>query len=199
MSSPVTGLVLAGGESRRMGREKAWLPWGRLTLIEHVVETLRPVTDEVIVAVKDATKFRHLHATVVEDLVPDAHALGGIYTGLRAASTQRCFVCACDAPFLNMGLLRLLMEQADGYDLVMPRSAVGLEPLHALYARSALPAIEAQLRQRRWDLRALVPLVRARVIEAAVWRPYDSEGRCFLNLNSREEYAACLRRGRRGE
>ncbi len=193
MNSPVTGLVLAGGASRRMGREKAFLPWGRSTLIEHVVETLRPVTDEVIVAVKDAREFRHLHATVVADLVPDAHALGGIYTGLRMATHVRCFVCACDAPFLSTKLIRFLIQQADGVDLVIPKTAQGLQPLHAMYATSALPVIEEQLRARRWDLRMLVPKLRARIIEPETILRVDPEGLSFFNINTPAEYTAARR------
>lgn len=192
MAEPVTGIILAGGNSRRMGRDKAFLPWGQTTLIEHLLERLRPVTDELVVAVKDARRFRHLKAMVVEDCVPDAHALGGLYTGLKAATNERCFVCACDAPFLNPRLIRFLVEQADGYELVIPKTAQGLQPLHALYATSALLAIEEQLREQRWDLQALVPQVHAKVIEPEVIMQDDPEELSFFNINTPEDYAkAC--------
>ena len=122
----VTGLILAGGQSRRMGRDKARLPWGAVTLIEHVIDTVRPLVEELIVSVRDARQVPRLAVHVVEDLVPDAHALGGLYTGLRAASYARCFVCACDAPFLHPALIRFLIEQADGCDLVVPETDEGL-------------------------------------------------------------------------
>ena len=198
MGSQLTGVILAGGASSRMGTDKAHLAWGSRTLIAHVIETLRPVVNEVIVAVKDARKFCGLNAKVVEDLVPDAHALGGLYTGLVLASHERCLACACDAPFLNPRLVRFLVEQAVGYDLVIPRTAHGLQPLHAVYAKSALPAIEQQLHRQQWDLCALVPKVRAKIIEPALMAPYDPEGLSCFNLNTPEDYAqACrVRRGR---
>ena len=106
------------------------------------------------------------------------------------ASNPTCFVCGCDAPFLNPTLIRYLVEQAEGYDLVVPRTAQGLHPLHAVYAKSALPAMEAQLRQGRWDLQALVPALRARIIAPQAWRRVDREGRSFSNLNTPADYAA---------
>lgn len=197
MAEGVTGLILAGGLSARMGRDKARLPWGKATLLDHVIETLRPLVDELLVAVDDAGRFRGLNVRVVEDLVPGAHALGGLYTGLLAASHEQCFACACDAPFLSAGLIRLLLERADGprgpadrCDLVIPQTPEGLQPLHAVYAKSALPVIERQLRRREWDLKALVPKVRARIVGFDEVLQADPQGLSCLNLNTPEEYAA---------
>jgi len=180
-----------------MGRDKARLPWGESTLLEHVIETLRPLVDELLLVVDDAGRFRDLDIRVVEDLVPGAHALGGLYTGLLAASHERCFACACDAPFLSAGLVRLLIARADGpdgsaarYDLVIPLTPAGLQPLHAVYARSALAAIERQLRRREWDLKALVPKVRAHIVAFDEVLQADPQGLSCVNLNTPEEYAA---------
>jgi molybdopterin-guanine dinucleotide biosynthesis protein A len=172
-----------------MGQDKAHLPWGDRTLVEHVIETLRPVTDEIIVVAKDAVSFSHLRARVVEDLVRGAHALGGLYTGLRLAAHERCFVCACDTPFLNPALIQFLIQQADGWDLVIPRTREGLQPLHAVYRRSILPAMEEQLRMQQWDLRALVPNVRARVIGPEQIARLDPAALSFFNVNTPEDYA----------
>src|SRR3989338_3011066 len=189
MSRAVTGVILAGGESRRMGRDKAHLPWGDRTLIEHIVDTLRPVTNEIIVVANDAVPFSHLRTRVVEDLVLGAHALGGLYTGLTLAAHEQCFVCACDAPFLNPALIQFLIQQADGWDLVIPRTREGLQPLHAVYRRSILPAIEEQLRMQRWDLRAVVPNVRACIIGPEQIARFDPEALSFFNVNTPNDYA----------
>jgi molybdopterin-guanine dinucleotide biosynthesis protein A len=202
MAEGVTGIILAGGESRRMGRDKAFLPWGDTTLIEHLLERLRPVTDEVIVAVnpalsrkggvKDARAFRHLKARVVEDCVPDAHALGGLYTGLRAASHEVCFVCACDVPFLHPALIRFLIKQAEGYDAVIPRTPTGIQPLSAVYRKSALLAIKDQLHQQQFTLARLAERLRVHIVKAETLHRFDATGLSFLNVNTPEEYiAAC--------
>jgi len=189
MREGVSGIILAGGNSRRMGRDKAFLPWGNTTLIEYVIERLRPVTDELIVAVKDARPFRHLKAMVVEDCVPDAHALGGLYTGLRAARYDLCFVCACDAPFLNVQLIHFLVGQANGYDLVIPKTRRGLEPLHAVYAKSALGVIEEQLKNQQWDLKVLVQRLCSNVITPELIHRFDSEELSFFNVNTPQDLA----------
>lgn len=189
MASAVTGVILAGGESRRMGQDKAHLPWGDRTVIEHIIETLRPLTDEIIVVAKDAAPLSHLHARIVEDLVPDAHALGGLYTGLALAAQERCFVCACDMPFLNPRLIRFLAGQITGYELVIPRSVEGLQPLHAVYAKSALQAIEGQLNTRHWDLGNLVFQLDAYIIEPEIVAQHDPEGRSCVNINTPHEYS----------
>ena len=193
MTKAVTGVILAGGASRRMGQDKAHLPWGDRTLIEHIIDTLRPVTDEIIVAAKDAAPFSYLHARVVEDLVLGAHALGGLYTGLTLAAHEQCFVCACDAPLLNPALIQFLIRQAEGWDLVIPRTREGLQPLPAVYRKPVLPAIEEQLRMQQWDLRALVPNVRARVIGPEQIARLDPEARSFFNVNTPEDYATARR------
>lgn len=193
MGRAVTGVILAGGESRRMGQDKAHLPWGDRTLIEHMIDRLRPVTDEIIVVTKDAAPFTALHARVTEDLVLGAHALGGLYTGLTLAAHERCVVCACDTPFLNPALIRFLVQQAGGWDLVIPRTREGLQPLHAVYARSSLPIIEEQLQHRQWDLRGLVPKLSTRIVGPETIRLLDPAGTSCFNLNTPEDYATARR------
>ena len=157
-------------------------------MIEHMIETLRPVTDEIIVVAKDAAPVSHLHARVVEDLIPGAHALGGLYTGLSVAAHEHCFVCACDTPLLNSALIRFLIQQADGWDIVIPRTREGLQPLHAVYRKSVLPAIEEQLRMQQWDLHALVPNVRACIIGLEQIARVDPGALSFFNVNTPEDY-----------
>jgi len=188
MSEGVTGLILAGGQSHRMGQDKAFLRWGDATLLQRVIDTLRPITDELIVAVNDPRRFHHLPVRVVEDIVPDAHALGGLYTGLGVASNSICFVCGCDAPFLNPTLIRWLIEQTAGWDLAIPRTHEGLQPLHAVYAKTALPVIEEQLRCRQRDLQGLVPRLRAKVIDTDAIRRLDPGGLSFFNVNTPQDY-----------
>lgn len=190
--SDITGIILAGGQGCRMGQGKAFLPWGPLTLIEHVIETLRPLVDELIVAAKDTRPFRHLNVRVIEDLMPDAHALGGLYTGLKAASHDLCFVCGCDAPFLNPSLIRFLAQQADGYALVIPKTRHGLQPLHAVYTTSALPTIKAQLHNQQWALQALVSKLSAKVVEPEAVHRFDPEELSFFNVNTPKDLAQAL-------
>jgi len=170
------------------GLHKAFLPWRGTTLLEHVMETLRPLVNELIVSVDEAHRFRHLDARIVEDLVPGAHALGGLYSGLKAAAHPRCFVCACDMPFLHPALIRFLDEQAAGFDAVVPQTPQGLQPLHAVYAKSALPAVAERLRGSSRDLLGLLAHLRVRIVTIDEMRPFDPTGRSFLNVNTPADY-----------
>jgi len=220
MPEEFTGVILAGGKSRRMaplpaasaeggsarsagpfrsatgggvGRDKAFLPWGEATLLEHVMETLRPLVHELIVSVYEARRFRHLDARIVEDLVPGAHALGGLYSGLKAAAHPRCFVCACDMPFLNPALIRFLAGQADGFDAVVPQTPQGWQPLHAIYTKSALPVVTERLRGSSRDLLGLLSRLRVRMVTMDEMRPFDPNGRSFLNVNTEADYLEARR------
>ena len=187
MISGMTGIILAGGRSSRMGRDKAFLPWGGTTLIELVLSILSPLVDEAIIVVKDARPFRHLKVQVVEDQDGDAHALGGVATGLAAASTQCCFVCACDMPFLNPDLIRFLCDEAQGYDWVLPRTEEGAQPLHAVYQTRLLPILRDQIQNQEWSFTSLVPKVRVKIVEGEVLRRFDPGALSFVNLNTPED------------
>lgn len=190
MEGKITAIILAGGEGRRFGAEKARLAWGHTTLLKHLVERLRPLADEILVSVRERRQAPVLRGPVriVEDVVPDAHALGGLYSGLRAARHAHCLVWATDAPFVSATLVRWLYQWVDGVDLVIPCSRNGLEPLHAVYAKSALPVIEEHIRCGRWDLRALVPDLRATVVPLEVVRRLDPQRLSFTNINTPEDY-----------
>ena len=193
MTDAVSGVVLAGGYSRRMGQEKSGLLLNGRPLIAHVLAALRTVARELLIVTNDARKFSACDARVVEDLRPGTHALGGLYTGLLLATHDVCFVAACDAPFRHPPLMRRLRQEAGGYDLVIPRTLQGLQPLHAVYRRTCLPAIAQRLRERRWDLRALASSVATRIIEPAGIHRCDPEERSFWNLNTPDDYAAASR------
>ena len=192
MTSGITGLILAGGRSRRMGRDKAWLPWGPTTLIERTLEVLRPIMDEVIVVVSEAGPFRRLPVRVVEDEVPGAHALGGLYTGLRSATTNLCFACGCDAPFLQPAVIHALRDLADGYDGVIPCDAGRLHPLHAIYRTTITPVVSAQLCAARWDVAALAGRVRTRVVDVDALACGADARLSLFNVNTPADYARAL-------
>ena len=192
MARPGAGVVLAGGQGRRVGADKGGLPLDGQPLIARICERLRPLCDELLIVTNEAARFAGLGAVVVEDLVPGAHALGGLYTGLRSAVHDICFVTACDAPFLNPALVRWLLQTAGDWDLVMPRTARGLQPLHAVYRRTCLPTVAEQLRNAQWDVQRLVSQVRAKIIEPDTIHQWDPAEDSFWNLNTPQDYAQAV-------
>lgn len=162
---PLAGAVLCGGRSVRMGVDKASLDIGGSTLLDRVVERLRTIADPVILA--GGLLSVHIDGCLtVDDALPDQGPLGGLVAVLRVAPHELTAVVAVDMPDCDGPMLAALAACWNGEDAVVPRSARGLEPLHAVYARSALTAAEATLTGPDRSLRALLALIAVRVVDA---------------------------------
>src|SRR6476659_4048976 len=149
MRSRVSAAILAGGRARRLGGvDKAALLLGGSRIIDRQLAILTGVSDEVLIVANDAARYAAFQLPVFPDLVPDAGALGGVYTALAAARHELVLVLACDLPFVTRELLDRLIADVDGdVDAVVPRSARGLEPLCAVYRKVCAPALRARLDQ----------------------------------------------------
>ncbi len=195
----LTIAVQAGGQSRRMGQDKALMPFLGRPLIARVLDRLRPIADELLVTTNRPDAYRFLSVRLVSDLRPGRGALGGLYTALHAARHPLVAVVACDMPFVSAALIehaRDLLVQGDA-DLVIPASGERLEPLHAVYRReTCLPAVEAALDAGEWRMISWFPRVRVRVLSPAVVRKHDATGLAFWNLNTPQEFAEAERRAR---
>ncbi len=183
----VTGAILAGGHSTRMGTNKALLRVGGVRLVDGAAAALRAIFPEVLLVASDAEPYVGLGLPILPDLVPEKGPLGGIYTAVTAASHTHTFCLACDMPFPNPGLIRFLAGLAAGYDAVVPRTADGLQPLHALYGKGCLPAIRRQIEADRLKIDRLFERVRVRYVDEAELRSYDPGLQSFWNLNTRED------------
>ena len=202
---PVTGVILAGGKSRRMGQNKALLPLGGDSLIAHVIRRMRRVTDELLLITNAPAEYAHLGLPMHTDMIPDAGALGGIYTGLTYASHDVVVCVACDSPFLQPKLLSYLISILGEYDAVMPYTEnrtkgievtnpshstdqMTLQTLCAVYAKRCLPVIEQMLNEP--DLRVHALQERANILTVApeIWKTYDAKGHSFFNVNTPEDF-----------
>jgi molybdopterin-guanine dinucleotide biosynthesis protein A len=185
----VTGVILAGGQSRRMGRDKALLPLAGRTLIEQVIARLRQACGERLLLVTNAPDaYRRLGLPMVPDALPPGQSLVGIYTGLLHAQ-EAAFVCACDLPCLNPALIRHLERLARDADVVIPRHGGEYEPLHAVYTPACLEPIR-RCAERQGRNIGFLPEVRVRVVEEDELRRFDPDLRSFVNVNTPEDYEA---------
>jgi molybdenum cofactor guanylyltransferase len=180
----LTGVVLAGGESRRFGRNKALEPWGGKPLINRCIESLRTLCDPILVIANDLRCYYSVPATLVRDLTPHQGPLGGIYTALLFSPHPWILVKATDMPFLVPELPVLLLQAREGADVVVPVVDAGYEPLLALYHRRCLPAIAATLASPRRKVSEIYQKVKVRTLDQAQWRIVDPEGRSFWNINT---------------
>jgi molybdopterin-guanine dinucleotide biosynthesis protein A len=185
MADALSAGILAGGASSRMGRDKARLDFRGQPLILRQIDLLRPLFQEVLIAAKGSGCFA---ARSVPDLLPEPSALTGVHALIAGASTSRVFVVACDMPFLNPALIRDLLGRAG--DVVLPVTSRGPEPLHAVYSKTCLPAIEAAAAAGDWKMTGFhkdVRVTRVDVDENA----WLVEGRSpFANANTPDEWRA---------
>ncbi len=195
----MSGVVLAGGASSRMGTNKALLKVRGRPLIEGVIGTLKPLFREVAIVANDPAAYAGLGVPIWPDAVTGKGALGGIYTALSRSAFAQIFCIACDMPFPSPAVISLLAGLAPGYDVVVPKTGSGYEPLHAVYGKSCLPSIRTMLSEGRLKVDLLFPGVRSRVVEEAELRALDSDLRCFLNVNTQEELLAAARLAAPGE
>jgi len=189
-----TAIILTGDKSSRMGRPKALLPFDGEPLIVHLVRRLTRLFNGIVIVAAPGQDLPPLPVTPVEDEVPCQGPVGGIYYGLRAASGEVCFVTSCDVPFLNLPLISYLTSQISNYDVVVPYWQECFQPLHAVYRRSLLPILQAQLERGERRPIYLYKKVRTHGIHEDEIRRFDPEGLSFLNMNTPEDYQAALKR-----
>jgi molybdopterin-guanine dinucleotide biosynthesis protein A len=184
----VTGVVLAGGKSRRMGQDKAFLPFGPGLLIERVIEVVQQVTAEVILITNTPERYQHFDLPMFSDAIAEAGSLGGIYTGLISAKTPYSLCLACDMPFVKATFLRFLCDIAAEADVVVPRNAGDFQPLCAVYSQVCREPIRHQIEAGRLKITAFFDQVRVRVIDGDLLARYDPNDTMFFNANTPEEY-----------
>jgi molybdopterin-guanine dinucleotide biosynthesis protein A len=186
----VTGVIQAGGKSTRMGgRPKALLELGGRRIIERVLDAIAPVVDDVLIVTNTPDVYGFLGVPMVPDAYPEHGSLGGIFTGLAAASGDAAFTVACDMPFLHRDVARLVVARAGDGDVVIPRVGEQLETLHAAYGKACLPAIEARLRTGRLKIVGFFPDVRVVEIPEAEVARHRAPDVVFMNVNTPEELA----------
>ena len=186
---PLDGIVLAGGQSSRLGVDKAMLSLGGAPLLQTVVQRVSQVCPRVIVAVDRPGRYRRLGlaARFVADASPGLGPLAGLQSGLRACSTGHALVVACDLPFLNVELLRYMAGLPRSYQALLPRSGGRDHPLHAVYARSCLPEVDALLAAGGGSMQQLLGRLDVRRLDDRDLRRIDPDGLSLLNLNEQPD------------
>ncbi len=195
----LTVVVQAGGQSSRMGEDKALKPFLGRPLIQRVIDRMKPIADEIIVTTNQPAGYEFLGLHLVSDLKPGRGALGGLYTAIASAASPLVAVVACDMPFTSDRLFegaRRIMDE-ENVDVVIAKTDEGYEPLHALYRReTCLPAIESAIEADQWKVISWFPQVKVRVLTPDEVKSFDPSGLCFWNLNTPEEFVEAEKRAR---
>lgn len=192
-----SAIILAGGKSRRFGRDKRRLWFAGLqgkTLLEHMVFEVSLHCDDVVVVLNDPEDWSELAAQSLPDAYPETGPLGGIASGLAACKHDQALVLACDMPMLQYRLIQHMLQKPSGYDILAPRTLtstrnhLGIEPLHAIYHRRCIAPIEQMLQAGEYQIAALYDRVVVEYLEPDELRRYDLGGYSFLNINTEEDY-----------
>ena len=184
-----TGLILAGGKSSRMGQDKSLLPFAGETMLQRAVAELRPEVEEILIVGNQQKKYGIPDTREIADIFPGMGPLAGIHAGLSAAASDYVFVAACDMPYFDGRLARFLIDQAPGYDAVVPQIGNFLEPLFAVYAKTCLPHIQACLENNIRTAYAFYPMVKVNFVPEALIRRIADPQKTFFNVNTPEDYA----------
>ena len=189
----ITGVILVGGKSRRMGKDKAFLEVSGEPLFERVLEIHRERFQRIVLVGDRRERFAGYGLPVLKDIFPGS-ALGGLYTGLYHARTEYVFISPCDLPFPNMGILDHICSLRKGYDAVVPATRRGFEPLFALYAITCLEPMRRLLESGNCCVYDFYPQVSVRYVPSEELAPLDKEGTSFLNINTPEDFARLVKR-----
>lgn len=185
--SDVAGVILAGGESSRMGRNKALLEVNGERMIEGAYRRMAELFDEVLLVTNSPEIYDFIPCRKIGDIYPGMGPLGGIHAALTSCSAERAFVIACDMPGLNPQLIRELSKMQGG-DVVIPETPGGLEPLHAVYAKSCLPKMETMLQAGERRILSFFDLAQVRLVPRGKIAALDPDYASFRNINTPEDY-----------
>lgn len=182
---PVTGVLLVGGESRRMGENKAFLMVEGQTLIERSLRVLANVCQEVVISCRSPEQYENLGYPVVVDKVKGKGPLGGIYSVLTEAKHESIFVMACDMPFVDEDGIRILYELMEDYDAVIPSTGGKIHPLYAFYHKRMLNLVKQNLQDEILKITRTLDECRTRKVE-------NINDFNLMNVNTPEDYQKIL-------
>jgi molybdopterin-guanine dinucleotide biosynthesis protein A len=183
----MTGIILSGGKSKRMGTNKALLEIKGQRLIDRTASIMKSLFDPVIIVTNTPLVYLDLETEIVTDLYANTGALGGIYTGLFYAPSEQAFVIACDMPFIDDNFIKYMIDKSKNFDIVVPKCPDGLQPLHAIYSKKCLPRIENLLKNDDLKITGFYKGFKLSTITANTIRYFDPEGKMFINANSRQD------------
>ena len=192
MKYPCSGIILSGGLNTRMGgKDKAFLSVGNQTIIDRLYNTFEGLFDEVLLVTNNPLQYLSWDLTIVTDLFPIRSPLTGIHAGLFHASASHAFITACDTPFLKKKLIRALLAQLEPkWDVIIPVTEKGNQPLCAVYSKRCIKPIEHQLKNEDPKILKFYPKVNVKEIPEKQLRSADPHLISFVNINTPEDFSA---------
>ncbi|MGQ9812895.1 MAG: molybdenum cofactor guanylyltransferase [Dissulfurimicrobium sp.] len=182
-----TAAVLAGGKSSRFGSNKALASWRNGNVIDAVTSAIRAISDELFIVTNEPAAYKYMGLPIIKDDVINAGPIGGLLTALKNARGNRVFIAACDMPLLNSGLIQWMWDIETLATVVIPRTANGLEPLHAIYHRSLIPLLEHSIRHNQLSLQRFLAGVSRYEISSKDITKFCPDFSCLKSANTKNE------------
>lgn len=190
----VTGVILAGGASSRMGINKALLEVDGSPMITRTYRTLASLFHEVLIVTNSPGDYAFLPCRKVPDIYPGCGSIAGLHAALVHSSSAYSFVTACDMPFIDATIIRTLCGLCNGVDdAVVPSSEGGQEPLHALYSSACKDVFETALKHGERKIRDVLKRMKIRNVTYEELQRLGCQAASFLNVNTPEEYEVIRR------
>jgi molybdenum cofactor guanylyltransferase len=190
MTEKISAAILTGGQSSRMGRNKAFVEVGGKPIIERTIERVRDLCTDLMLITNTPADYANLEIPSYSDVIAGKGPLGGLYTALTCAKNEHMLIVSCDQPFLNVDLLRYLIGLREGYDVVVPLDREDYpQSMHAIYSKQCIEPIYQRLMADRLKMIGFFPDVRVREVSGQEIDQYDPDRLSFFNVNTPEDLA----------
>jgi molybdopterin-guanine dinucleotide biosynthesis protein A len=183
----ISGIILSGGKSIRMGENKAFINVDGVPIINRIYDLFKELFQEVIIVTNQKGIFKDFDSKIYSDLIPNKGALGGLYTGIFFSSFHYSFCVACDMPFIKKSLVQYLINNIEDEDVIIPRTKDGLQPLHAIYSKKCLDPIKSTIEEGKFKIIDIYDLVKVKIVEENCFLSLDPLRESFINVNTPEE------------
>lgn len=181
----ITGIILAGGKSSRMGSDKGIVELNKKKFIEHILDAVLPNVNEVII-IANNNNYNYLGYKVIKDIIKDCGPLGGIYTGLMNSKTENNIVVSCDIPFISSDLIKYIIENTNNADISVPVYKGNIEPLCAVYTKRTSDQIHNLIMNKNLKIQNILKYFITKEIFITKMQKFYTE-KLFVNINTPEE------------
>ena len=187
----MTGIILVGGKSRRMGQDKAFMSVGGKQVFQRILDVFKTLFDEIMIVTNKEGRFSGYGYPEIVDLIPDSGPMGGIYTGLSYAKSDNIFVASCDLPFIHPSPVKTIITEASDYDIVVPEIGGRLHPLHAAYSKRCMPLILKRLESKEFNITRFINEpheLSVKKIQMSELAQEETWEKSVYNMNTPEEW-----------
>jgi molybdopterin-guanine dinucleotide biosynthesis protein A len=183
----ITGIILSGGKSLRMGENKSFIKVNGIPIINRIYDLFKEIFREIIIVTNQKELFSSFDAKIYSDLLTDKGVLGGLYTGIFFSNFPYSFCVACDMPFIKTSVVQYLIKNIQDYDAIVPRTIDGLQPLHAIYSKRCLEPIKKIVDQGNYKVIDFYKMIKVKIVNEDDFISLDPLKESFINVNTPEE------------